>query len=232
MADWRSWLCGAVHGLLSDKLLVAGTNCCDTLLGAMNNDVLMGAGSGDCILGLGGDDTIIGMSGNDQIYGNDGEDTIYGDQGKDYLSGGCGNDFLSGGDDRDTLDGGAGADILNGGLGNDTLAGGCGNDVFAFDTALSSANIDIITDFKSGLDMIKLDWDIFTALADAGALSTDYFRSSATGMAGDANDFILYNARTGGLFYDADGNGQGAAVQFASLTCRPNITAADFMVAS
>ena len=175
---------------------------------------------------------VAGGSGNDRLYGNDGEDTLYGDQGNDYLSGGCGNDFLGGGDGRDTLDGGGGADILNGGLGNDTLTGGCGNDVFAFDTALSSANIDTIIDFRSGWDTITLDRDIFTALADAGPLSSDFFRSSTFGMAGDANDYILYNTRTGGLFYDADGNGQGAAVQFATLTCRPNITASDFMVAA
>jgi hypothetical protein len=67
-------------------------------------------------------------------------------------------------------------------------------------------------------------------LTEEGSLSTDYFRSSTTGAAADTNNFLLFNTTTGALSYDADGNGSGAAVQFATLTTKPAITASDYMV--
>ena len=41
---------------------------------------------------------------------------------------------------------------------------------------------------------------------------------TASGTASDGNDFVLYETDTGKLFYDADGNGAGAAVQIATLS--------------
>lgn len=46
----------------------------------------------------------------------------------------------------------------------------------------------------------------------------------------DDNDSILYNTTTGALLYDADGSGQGVAVQFATLTTKPQVGAGDFLV--
>lgn len=57
-----------------------------------------------------------------------------------------------------------------------------------------------------------------------------YFRVSASGLAADANEYILYITSTGALYHDADGHGAGEAVQFAILHTKPDITAADFMV--
>jgi serralysin len=59
-------------------------------------------------------------------------------------------------------------------------------------------------------------------------LNANAFVSGAA--AADANDRIIYNAATGQLFYDADGNGAGAAVLFATLDGKPPVTAADFLV--
>ncbi len=53
---------------------------------------------------------------------------------------------------------------------------------------------------------------------------------SATGSAADTNDYLLYNATSDVLFYDADGSGQGVAVQFGSLTTKPAVTANDFLI--
>ena len=65
----------------------------------------------------------------------------------------------------------------------------------------------------------------------AGAtLSTDEFKANVTGLAEDADDRIIYNTTTGYLFYDADGSGAGAAIQFAQLSGAESIDAADFSV--
>jgi Ca2+-binding RTX toxin-like protein len=67
-------------------------------------------------------------------------------------------------------------------------------------------------------------------LPGEGTLLSQYFHVSATGVAADDNDYILYNTTSGALLYDADGNGQGVAVEFATLTGKPTIKADDFLV--
>ncbi len=59
------------------------------------------------------------------------------------------------------------------------------------------------------------------------------FVANAGGVAGDANDYVLYDTSTGALYYDADGNGAGAKVQFAVIdlgTLSGTVNAADFSV--
>ncbi|MEQ1484815.1 hypothetical protein [Methyloglobulus sp.] len=46
----------------------------------------------------------------------------------------------------------------------------------------------------------------------------------------DSNDFLVYDTTDGSLYYDADGNGAGAKVEFVSLTGVPDLTAADFVI--
>ncbi|HNG77955.1 MAG TPA: calcium-binding protein, partial [Burkholderiaceae bacterium] len=131
------------------------------------------------------------------------------------------------------LTGNEGNNTLNGGDGNDTLIGGAGNDTFVFDTALNAAtNVDVISDFAAG-DLVLLDNDIFTALGAAGALSAGQIYSGAgvTGasVAGQTAG-VYYDTSTGSLYYDADGFGGTAAVQFATLTSKPVLTASSFVV--
>ena len=78
----------------------------------------------------------------------------------------------------------------------------------------------------------KATKDVFTTLTDGGALSSDFFRTSTNGVALDENDYFLYNSTSGALFYNADGNGQDVAVQFATLTTKPVVTATDFITTS
>ena len=124
--------------------------------------------------------------------------------------------------------GGAGADVIRGGEGNDTLYGSSNakadkaRDVFVFDTALdASTNVDTLVGFEAnGTDLIALDPAVFAALLGGATTGLDAseFRANAGGNAQDADDFILYDTATGNLFYDADGNGNGGKVLFATLT--------------
>jgi Ca2+-binding RTX toxin-like protein len=128
----------------------------------------------------------------------------------------------------DTLLGGAGDDYLSGGAGRDRLTGGSGADQFAFDAALNrNTNVDTITDFVSGQDEIVLDSTVFSRFA-AGEDITDHF--SATGRPSDSNDYLIYSATNKVLYYDADGNGSGAAVAFAVLIGVPTLNATDFLI--
>lgn len=46
----------------------------------------------------------------------------------------------------------------------------------------------------------------------------------------DNDDRIIFNTTTGALYYDADGSGKGAAVQFATLIGVTDLNATDFMI--
>ncbi|RDI57852.1 calcium-binding protein [Microvirga subterranea] len=134
---------------------------------------------------------------------------------------------LKGGKKADVLVGGAGNDLLNGGLGNDRLSGGEGSDVFVFSTKLKM-NVDRLTDFSGADDTIQLSKAVFGKL-QKGVLSKDAFRIGAKAL--DADDRIVFNAKTGALSYDADGSGTAhAAVVFAKVKAGTHLTADDFFV--
>ena len=112
------------------------------------------------------------------------------------------------------------------------MTGGAGADQFDFTVALdAAANLDTITDFQLGLDRIRLESDIFSGLA-AGALDGNAFLSAAgAAQAADADDRVIYNPTSGALYFDADGAGGAAAVQFAVLATRPALlSAADLSI--
>jgi len=164
-----------------------------------------------------------------QLTGNSGNNVLDGHAGKDQLSGWGGNDVLYGGTGADALYGNGGNDTLNGGAGNDSMMGGAGHDTFVFDLAPSQNNIDCIKDFSVAEDTINLDAAVFATLT-AGTLAATAFVANLTGVAEDANDRIIYETNTGRVYYDADGNGSGEAVHFATLTGNLALTHADFFV--
>ena len=133
---------------------------------------------------------------------------------------------------NDTLIGAASNDLLSGGAGNDLLTGNGGFDTFRFDTALNASNnIDTITDFSVADDTLQLANSVFTALTATGELATDMFHGGAgVTTAADANDHLIYNSTTGALYYDPDGTGAAAAVQFATLNAALALTAGNFVV--
>ena len=144
--------------------------------------------------------------------GNKLDNTLTGNSAANVLSGNAGND---------TLSGGAGADTLNGGIGKDTLTGGAGADQFVFDTPLNATtNVDTIMDFVHGTDKIALGGKIFSGLTSVS--STSFYAASGATKAHDADDRIIYDTKTGALYYDADGMGGKSAIQFATLYTHPS----------
>ncbi|MEZ0171369.1 calcium-binding protein [Microvirga sp. TS319] len=210
----------------------------DILNGGSGNDTLYGGPGHDSLNGGDGNDTIYGDVGNDTILGGNGNDRIYGGTGDNKLSGGAGNDTLYGGMDRDTLSGGdgndrlygdAGNDYLNGGAGLNTLSGGWGRDTFVFNTALDGKrNVTTITDFNVADDTIRLENAIFKKLTKTGVLNENSFIIGS--KAQDKNDYIIYNRKTGYLFYDPDGSGSSSPILFAKLKPGLALTHNDFIV--
>ena len=61
-----------------------------------------------------------------------------------------------------------------------------------------------------------------------GSLSASAFVNGTAAL--DANDRILYDAASGILRYDADGNGMGGSVQIAVLSNHAALDAGDFLI--
>lgn len=234
-------------GGINDNLLYGGSGN-DYLFGGRGNDLLDGGSGVDTVnyskSGAGvrvnlnslafqntvgaGWDQLLSV---ENLTGSQFADVLTGNSIANVLNGSAGNDILSGNAGSDNLNGGIGNDKIYGGVGNDTLTGGTGSDTFLFNSSLNAAtNRDSITDFNAVYDTVQLDRTIFTKLSTLGTLKTTYFKASTTGRAVDGDDYLLYNTTSGALFYDADGSGAGVATQFASLTTKVAITAADFVV--
>jgi Ca2+-binding RTX toxin-like protein len=225
---------------------LSGSTGADTMLGGAGDDIYLVDHSGDKVYetttaggttNAGGDDTVrssvsftlgsfvekLVLTGSSTIdgTGNSLANTITGNATRNGLSGGSGHDTLSGGSGNDTLIGGSG---------NDSLTGGAGLDVFRFGSAPNaSTNRDKITDFVAADDTIQLENAIFTSLTSTGTLAAGRLRIGAA--AADSNDFLIYNAATGALSYDADGSGSASApIQFALLGTGLALSVSDFFI--
>jgi len=143
------------------------------------------------------------------------------------LTGGAGADHIQGLGGNDTINGGGGNDWIVGGAGNDSISGSGGQDSFVF-AEYGAANADTITDFAGNAwDSLRLDASAFTAIGASGRFASGDVRFWAGTAAHDADDRIVYNSATGQLWYDADGNGAGAAQLIATLSTRPSVIASD-----
>jgi len=129
----------------------------------------------------------------------------------------------------DAVTGNSGSNVINGGDGDDELTGLGGADSFLFNTALNAAtNVDVINDFNVADDTIMLDDDVFSSSLGLGNIEDGEFRIGAAAL--DVNDRIIYNDVTGALYYDSDGSGGTAQVQFATLSTGLALTNLDFLV--
>jgi len=244
--------------LLSIERII-GSRFNDTLIGSSGRDSFLGGFGNDSLDGGGGVDTAeysgvgtgvvvdlklgttSGGAGNDtltnieNVNGSIFSDTLLGNSLSNVLYGGDGNDTLVGNEGKDILYGNDDDDLLRGGAGNDVLYGGSGKDIFRFDTDLTKSttkNIDNIKDFAPSDDTLQLENSIFKIFGKTatGTIKPALFKSNTSGRAEDKNDYLIYEKDSGKLFYDADGNRAGAAIQIASLTPNLSLTYADFVL--
>ncbi|MCB5175416.1 cadherin domain-containing protein [Microvirga sp. SM9] len=136
------------------------------------------------------------------------------------------SEVLTGSAQSEEIDGSAGNDKISGGLGKDVLVGGKGRDTFVFDTRLSRANVDRIDDYSVKHDTIYLAKKVFSKIGKKGVLKKDAFWIGS--KAHDASDRIIYNKKTGAVFYDSDGTGAAKAIKFAILDKNLKLTQFDF----
>jgi Ca2+-binding RTX toxin-like protein len=237
-----------------------GNGLANTLVGNGADNVLDGAGGADVMAGGAGNDTYIvdhaadradeaSAAGTDSVLAsasftlrpnvenltltgganiNGAGNTL-----NNVLTGNGGINLLNGLAGADTLAGGAGNDVLRGGTGNDQLTGDAGIDRFEFFEAPGAANADLITDFTSAVDKLRLDDAFFAGIGALGNFAPNDARffagAGATGGA-DASDRVIYDTTSGQLYYDLDGSGAAGAELIATLQDHPSLAATDFMV--
>jgi Ca2+-binding RTX toxin-like protein len=223
-------------------LSLTGNELANAILGNNGANVITGGGGTDILVGYGGNDTYYIDGPGAQVFENagGGNDSVYTSA---SFTLGAGQEIellaasnfaattamtLTGNEFNNSIYGNAGANILDGKGGNDVLVGQAGADTYQFTTAPGAGNVDQVLGFEHGVDKIALDDAVFTAIGGLGTLNANAFVTG--GAALDASDRIVYNSATGQLFYDADGNGAGAAVLFAQLSPGLSLTASDFQV--
>jgi len=224
-----------------------GNNLANKILGGTGNDTLDGGTNADRMEGGAGDDTYIVDRAPSSTVDADGnviaiagdvafEGTLAADSGGTdtvmasvtFTLGVNVENLTLTGELNINGTGNALDNTLTGNAGKNTLRGGAGSDIFVFDNL---AAVDKIADFASGADRIALDDAIFTQLTwDNGALAAGQFESVTSTAAASEGMRLVYNSKSGELFYDADGTDTGdAATLFAVLTTHPVLAAADFM---
>jgi len=222
-------------GAAPSGLNLTGTAWNDTLLGSRGNDTMSGSWGDDTYLVDSSADIVVELRGQ-------GTDTVLSSASSFRLSAEVENLVLLkgasngiGNASANRISGNAGDNALSGRGGNDVLTGGGGKDTFLFDTRPSrTGNVDRITDFSVRDDSIHLDNGVFTKLGRKGTpsspskLDPKMFWKGA--KAHDATDRLVYDAKTGAVYYDADGTGKAAQVKFAQLKPGLALTHKDFFV--
>lgn len=223
--------------LLNEKITIDGGKGADIMQGGRGAETFVVDDVRDIVHDDGGKDAVkasvdyqlpdeietLTLTGTAKLgLGNKAANTITGSGKANVLDGLGGND---------TVTGGGGKDTVAGGKGKDSLTGGDKADTFVFDAKLGKSNVDTITDFEHGTDIIALDDAIFAAIGTKLEKSEFYAKAGVT-KAHDASDRIIYNTESGKLFYDDDGNKAGghAPILFATLASHPALDHRDFAI--
>ncbi|MGA0533554.1 matrixin family metalloprotease [Hansschlegelia sp. KR7-227] len=238
-ADTISQFENVVGGAFDDRF--TGNESANFFLGGAGADIFVGGAGPDQYQGGDGSDLVdySAMTENLAVYlrYEDGAERGYAFFDgvlKDTLStienvrGGSGNDNLRGGAGANAINGGAGADTLYGLAGSDTLTGGTGADKFVFGGLSSAAGpgvlaigdigVDRVTDFGVADDLIRIDLRTFDPGHALPVLTADTFGVGRTFGDRGSDDVLFYSQGDGGLWFDLDASGGGAAVRIAALS--------------
>jgi Ca2+-binding RTX toxin-like protein len=155
---------------------------------------------------------------------------IIGTPQNDLLNGTSSNETIYGLAANDTINAGAGNDIIFGGAGTDNLFGGAGRDAFAYNSP--TEGFDKINDFVVSDDLFGISRTGFggnTVFGSDPVGTLDATRFGIGTAATTASQRFVYNARSGTLFFDADGNGTTSTqVRIAQLVGIPALTTNNF----
>ena len=184
-----------------------------TITGTKNADDISGSYGADTISAGNGANTLQGLTGNDSLTSGSGADDISGDAGNDTISAGGGVDTILGDAGNDDITGGDGADIITGGTGQDDITGGAGNDTIIFTaiTESAGANRDVMSDFVSGADNIRITHTLTKAsfvLTDRGDVATNGDVTGVTsgnGTTGAGDAVFITGTDIFGIDFNADG---------------------------
>jgi len=218
----------------------------DSITAGAGNDTIDGGTGNDTINAGDGDNTVTGGIGNDTIITGSGNDTIFAGDGSDNVSSGGGNDQIAGDvvdaavGGNDTIDAGSGNDIIIGAFGKDSITGGAGTDVFMYtkltdSSGIMAVNVDEITDFTSGTDIIDFRY-VFIGTPMDGA-TIDFvgngvnFADAQAGVSPLTADVqAVFQQDEQVLWVDVDNNGvlDGKDLRI-KLTGIPTLTGADVL---
>lgn len=221
------------NGAVDSRTVAIAYDCViENAVGGAGADTLIGNDAANRLAGGAGDDSYVVGDPGDQVVELPGEgaDAVWSEVSL-QLSAEVENLTLTGaavsgvGNALDNaITGNDQANRIGGGAGADHLAGGAGADVFVYLAPAHGG--DTIVDFGAG-DSFLFYGKGFANLP-SGVLADQYF--AADGVAHDADDRVLFDPASSSLWFDADGNGAGAAILIAVLPGVDALTAGTIVV--